>query len=165
MSKRIGKFAGVSKREQALSLIDGGSITGTLASTGAATFSSTVTVTTGLQNAAVARTATADGTGTGLIADGTSFVSLTVTNANHWVTLPTPTPGNVVWISELGTTGFEVRTSAPATVGINGGTASNAESAIAGTAVLVRFVCVSATNWVGTQWIKDGTESKVTAAA
>ena len=53
MSKRIGKFAGVSKREQALSLIDGGSITGTLASTGAATFSSTVNCEVGIQNAAV----------------------------------------------------------------------------------------------------------------
>ena len=45
MAKRIGKFAGISKRESALSLVDGGSIAGTLSSTGAATFSSTVAAT------------------------------------------------------------------------------------------------------------------------
>ena len=47
MGKRIGKYAGVSKRTQALSLQDGGNISGTFSSAGAATFSSTL-ATTGL---------------------------------------------------------------------------------------------------------------------
>ena len=121
---------------------------------------------TGVQAAAVARTATADGTGTGLIADGTSFVTVTSGGANTIITLPTPTPGNVVWLlTEGDSTGFEVRTSAPASVKINGGSGSNAESAIAAATVAVRFVCISATYWLGTQFDADGDESKVTAAA
>ena len=47
MAKRIGKHAGISKREQALSLSDGGNITGTLSSTGAATFSAGLTISAG----------------------------------------------------------------------------------------------------------------------
>ena len=68
-------------------------------------------------------------------------------------------------IAESGTTGFELRSGAPASIGINAGTASNAESAIAGTTTLVRCICVSATNWVATQFDGDGDESKVEAAA
>ena len=165
MSKRIGKFAGVSKREQALSLMDGGSITGTLASTGAATFSSTVNCEVGIQNAAVARTATADGTGNGTIADGTSHVTVTSGGANTIIILPTPTPGNIVYLSEAGTTGYELRSSAPASVGINGGTGSNVESAIAGAITYIKCVCVSATSWICSQYDADGDESKVEAAA
>ena len=45
MAKRFGKFAGITKRESALSLIDGGSIGGSITATGAASFSSTLTVT------------------------------------------------------------------------------------------------------------------------
>tara|TARA_R110000824_G_scaffold64253_2_gene167946 strand:+ start:819 stop:1283 length:465 start_codon:yes stop_codon:yes gene_type:complete len=120
----------------------------------------------GIQFVATARTATAAGLTTGTIADGTSFVAVTSGGANNIIILPTPTPGTVVWLSEnAGTTGFELRTSAPATVGINAGTASNGESAIAGAITLVRCVCVSATNWVCTQFDADGDESKVEAAA
>ena len=43
MAKRIGKFAGVSKRQSALSLVDGGEIGGDLTVAGASTFNGTVT--------------------------------------------------------------------------------------------------------------------------
>ena len=111
-------------------------------------------------------TATDDGTGTGTIPEGATFVAVNAdSDANHIVILPSPVVGTVLHIAESGTTGFELRSSAPASIGINAGTASNAESAIAGTTTLVRCICVSATNWVATQFDGDGDESKVEAAA
>tara|TARA_R100001594_G_scaffold19782_5_gene38551 strand:+ start:347 stop:2071 length:1725 start_codon:yes stop_codon:yes gene_type:complete len=124
--------------------------------------SGNMTVAGGVQTAAVARTATADGTGTGLIADGTSFVTVTTADANHWITLPTPTPGNIVWLGcEAESQAFELRTNAPATVKINGTAGSNYESQIASTISLVRCVCVNSTNWICTQFDADGDETKV----
>ena len=119
----------------------------------------------GCQVISTARTATDTGAGDGTIADGTSFVTVNADgDANHILVLPTPTPGTIVHIVENGTTGYELRTSAPATVGINAGTGAGAESAIAGAITLVRCVCVSATNWVCTQFDADGDESKVEQA-
>tara|TARA_R110002020_G_scaffold45926_1_gene130970 strand:+ start:354 stop:1106 length:753 start_codon:yes stop_codon:yes gene_type:complete len=135
------------------------SLSGTLTVAGAATF------TTGSQNTAVARTATADGTDTGTIAAGTSFVTLTSGGANTICILPAPVIGNIIYISEDGTTGYELRSSAPASIGINGGTASNAESAIAGAITYIKCVCVSATNWICSQYDADGDESKVEVAS
>jgi hypothetical protein len=129
------------------------------------TFTAAQTNTVGVQCAAVARTATSDGLTTGTIADGTSHVTVTCGNAAHIIVLPTPTPGNVVTLSEDGTTGYELRSSAPATVAINGGTDTNGESAIAGAITYVTCVCVSATSWICSQYDADGDESKVTAAA
>lgn len=139
----------------------------TVALSGAVTMDSTLTVTTGLQAAAVDRTATDDGTGTGTIADGTSIVTVDAdSDANHIITLPTPTPGNVVWLlTQDDSTGFELRTDTPGSVGINGGTGASAESAIAAAIVAVRCVCVSADYWLCTQFDADGDESKVEAAA
>tara|TARA_A100001515_G_C4574350_1_gene210816 strand:- start:66 stop:743 length:678 start_codon:yes stop_codon:yes gene_type:complete len=111
-------------------------------------------------------TATDDGTGTGTIPEGATFVAVNAdSDANHIVILPSPVVGTVLHIAETGTTGFELRTSAPASIGINAGTGSNAESAIAGATTLVRCVCVSATNWVASQFDADGDESKVEQAA
>ena len=165
MAQRIGKYK-VSDRDSALSLVDGGDVGGTISVAGAATFSSTVNATTGIQSAAVARTATDDGTGDGTIADGTTFVTVDAdSDANHIIILPTPTPGNVVYLSESGTTGYELRSSTPASVAINGGTHATGESAIAGTITYVKCVCVSATSWICSQYDADGDESKVEAAA
>lgn len=86
-------------------------------------------------------------------------------DANHIVILPAPVVGNIIIIIENGTTGYELRTSTPASIGINGGTASNGESAIAGATTYIRCVCVSSTSWIATQFAADGTESKVEAAA
>ncbi|MDV7395630.1 hypothetical protein RZS08_29850, partial [Arthrospira platensis SPKY1] len=49
------------------------------------------------------------------------FVTVTSDNADKIVILPTPTPGTIV-ILRNGATGYELRSSAPATVAINGGT-------------------------------------------
>ena len=61
----------------------------------------------------VARTATTTGATTGTIAaaGGIQFVTVTATDANHIIVLPTPTPGTIV-ILRNGATGYELRTSA-----------------------------------------------------
>lgn len=117
----------------------------------------------GAQVDAVARTATADGTGTGTIADGTSFVTVTSASANNIIVLPTPKPGEVVWLMNGGT-GYELRSSTPASVAINGGTGASAESAV-GANVLVRAICTTATTWVCNTYSTIGTEAALEAAA
>lgn len=94
-----------------------------------------------------ARTATADGSGTGTIADAgmLQFVTVASDDANKIVKLPTPTPGTIV-VLRNGATGYELRSSAPATVAINGGTGASAESAIAANAMVVA-ICTTATTW------------------
>ncbi len=101
----------------------------------------------GFQFPAVARTATADGTGTGTIAEALPIQRVTVTaaDANHIIVLPAPTPGAIV-ILRNGATGYELRSSAPATVSINGGAEANAESAIGANAMVIA-VCTTATAW------------------
>ena len=139
----------------------------TIALSGAVTADSTITATTGVQCTPVSRTPTTDGTGTGTIPDGTSIVSVVdASDANKIIVLPTPTPGNIVWLlTAADSTGFELRSNNPATVAINGGTGANAESAIASTTTLVRCVCVSSTAWICSYWDADGDEAKVEAAA
>lgn len=112
-----------------------------------------------------ARTATADGLTTGTIADGGlwQFVTVTSADANHIVVLPTPTPGKLV-VLYVGATGYELRTSAPGTIGINGGTGASAESAIGASTVAFLF-CETATSWKGWQLGSDGTLAKVEVAA
>jgi len=145
---------------------------GTLDISGNANIDGTLSVaeaatgTIGFQNSAVARTATNDGTGTGTIAAGTAVVSVNAdSDAAHIIILPAPVVGNIIHLIETGTTGYELRTSTPASIGINGGTASNGESAIAGAITYVKCVCVSSTNWICSQFDADGDESKVEAAA
>lgn len=118
----------------------------------------------GIQSA-TAVTATADGLTTGTIADGGywQFVNVTSANADHIVVLPTPTPGKLVALS-VGATGYELRTSAPGSIGINGGTGASAESAI-GANTLAFLFCESATSWKGWQLGADGTLAKVEVAA
>jgi hypothetical protein len=98
-----------------------------------------------------ARTASADGTGTGTISANTDFV------------LPTPTPKVVVRLRN-GATGYELRSSAPATVGINGGVGAAAESAIAANTYVV-CECDTATSWICTQYTTAGVASAVQVAA
>jgi len=137
-----------------------------LTDSNAQTIAGAITATTGVQSSAVSVTATDDGTGTGTIAAGTSVASINAdSDANHIVILPAPVVGNIIYLIETGTTGYELRSSAPATIGINGGTGSNVESAVAGATTYVKCVCVSATNWICSQYDADGDESKVEAAA
>jgi hypothetical protein len=97
--------------------------------------------------AAVARTATADGTGTGTIAAAglIQFITVTCDDANKIIVLPTPTPGRIVFLRNAGT-GYELRTSDPATIAINAGSGASAESAIAAS-TMVMAVCTTATTW------------------
>lgn len=110
-----------------------------------------------------ARTATADGTETGTISKGVTHVAVTVTNANHIITLPAPTPGARI-VLQNGATGYELRSSAPATVKINGGSGENAESAVAANTTVI-VDCVSATEWKGSTIGADGTVGVLQVAA
>ena len=116
-----------------------------------------------IQKTATARTATADGTGTGQIAAGTSFVTVTSADANNIITLPAPVIGTEITLRNGGT-GYELRTSDPATISINGGAAANAESAI-GANVTVVCRCVTATAWVCTNYSTAGVVSATEVAA
>lgn len=140
-----------------------GAIEGASLTTVTGLFTGAVTSLTGFQTTATARTATADGLTTGLIADGTGFVTVTSADANHIITLPTPTPGARVVLRNAGT-GYELRSSAPTTVAINGGSGASAESAI-GANVLVTCVCGTATTWVCMNQSTNGTVSATEAAA
>lgn len=123
----------------------------------------TLTASTGVQVTATARTATADGTGDGTIADGTSHVTVTSSDANYIIVLPTPTPGTVVRLVNGGT-GYELRSSDPATIAINGGTGAGVESAIAANTLTV-CVCTSATTWICTDHASNGAVSATQVAA
>lgn len=95
----------------------------------------------------VARTATETGATTGTIAEGgrLQFVTVTASNVNHIVVLPPPVVGTIV-ILRNGASAYELRSSAPATVAINGGTGAAAESAIAANTMVIA-VCTLATAW------------------
>lgn len=154
--------------------------TGALTVTGAATVSTTlgvsglltasasvavtgkVTATTGIQARAVAVTATTDGLTTGIIPVDCSVVTVTSSVNTKLVTLPTPTPGVVVWINAEAT-GYGLRSDTPASVAINGGTGAAVKSAVS--AKTLRCYCSSATTWVVTAFGADGTVSALAAAS
>jgi hypothetical protein len=109
---------------------------------------------------------TADGTGTGVITPGTQIATVTPANAAHWVTLPAPVIGTKITLVSTNATGYEIRTSDPATIGINGGVGAGAESAITGAiGTMVELLCVSATNWIAWSRVAAGTLSVVQVAA
>lgn len=110
-----------------------------------------------------ARTATADGTTTGTIAANTTFVTVTCDQADKIIILPAPVVGQVITLIN-GATGYELRSSTPASIGINGGTGAAAESAI-GASKIVRMTCVSATNWIGEEFTAAGVNTAVEVAA
>ena len=114
----------------------------------------------------VAATATDDGSGTGTLRENL-LVQFVVPNwdgdANHILILPSPKPGKVVIIAGAAT-GGELRTSAPATVAINGGSGAAAESAVAASQMVVA-ICESATSWKAFTIASDGTTAGLEAAA
>lgn len=123
-------------------------------------------IVTGLKYPVTARTVTADGTGTGTIPDnlgGLSHVTVTSDDANKILVLPTPVVGQILVIHGPAT-GFELRSSSPTTIAINGGTGSAAESAIAANSTLV-MICVTSTAWKGYFLDADSDLAKVEAAA
>lgn len=108
-------------------------------------------------------TATADGTTTGTILSTTTHATVTSDGATKQVILPAPTPGRQV-IIDVGANGFDLKSSAPATVAINGGTGAAAKSPIAANSTCY-MVCVSATAWKGFFMDADGDLAKVVAAS
>lgn len=115
-------------------------------------------------NIVEARTATADGLTTGIISDTTTHVTVTSADANHIITLPTPTPGRMLVIN-VAATGFELRSNAPTTVLINGGTGGAAvESAIPANSTIIA-ICITATAWKAIFLDADSDVAKVEAAA
>lgn len=111
-------------------------------------------------------TATDDGSGTGTLRENL-LVQFVVPNwdgdATHILILPSPKPGKVVIIAGA-TTGGELRTTSPTTVGINGGTGSAAESAVAANQMVIA-ICESATSWKAFTIASDGTTAGLEAAA
>ena len=97
----------------------------------------------------VAVTATTDGTGTGTIADAGFIQICDVTSsvATKWIVLPSPVVGTII-VLVGGANGYEIRSSAPNTVAINGGTDTNGEVPIAASSLVV-LVCVTTTLWLG----------------
>jgi hypothetical protein len=109
------------------------------------------------------RTANATaGAGDSVIDPDSSTVQVTSANANNIITLPAPVVGKRLTLI-VGANGYELRSNAPATVGIGGGVGANAESAIPANSLAV-VVCISATNWVG-YTITAATLAAVEAAA
>ena len=115
-------------------------------------------------NIVEARTATADALTTAIISNTTTHVTVTSADANHIIVLPAPTPGRQVVIHN-GATGYELRSSDPSTVLINGGTGGpSVESAIPANST-VFMTCVTATAWKGFFLDADSDLAKVEAAA
>lgn len=157
-----GAVAGTAAANKAL-VVDASKNIGTLGTVTAAAFIGAITG--NITFPTVARTATVAGLTTGTIADAglLQFVTVTSAGANDIIVLPTPTPGTIV-ILHVAANGYELRTSAPATVAINGGAEADAESAIAANTTVV-MICASATSWKGLQLGSDGTLAQVAAAA
>lgn len=110
--------------------------------------------------------ATDDGSGTGTLRENLLFQFVVPdwdSDANHILILPSPKPGKVVVIAGA-STGGELRTNAPATVGINGGTGASAESAVAASQMVIA-ICESSTSWKAFTIASDGTTAGLEAAA
>lgn len=114
-------------------------------------------------NIVEARTATADGTTTGTISANKRHITVTSDDANKIIILPAPVAGQSLVI-DVGATGFELRSSTPASIAINGGTGANAESAIPANSTCF-LTCVSSTAWKGFYMDADGDIAKIEAAA
>lgn len=108
-------------------------------------------------------TATDTGATTGTILATTRHATVTSAAANKQVILPAPTVGRQVVIN-VGANGFDLKTSDPATVALNGGTGAGAKSAIAADSTVLAF-CISATAWKAIYLDADGDVAKVTPAA
>jgi hypothetical protein len=140
------------------------SVGGATSLTGALSIAGALTALAGLSPNVEERTAVADpGGGTGVISAGTTFVQVTSGNAAHVITLPAPVIGQIIVIN-VGANGYELRSSDPATIAINGGSGAGAESALAANTTAVLF-CVSATAWKGFFMDADSDVAKVEAAA
>ena len=109
--------------------------------------------------------ATTDGTGTGQIPSVGGYYKVTSDGDDKIITLPAVNTGVEIWLDFADTThNFELRSNSPGSIKINGGSGSNAESAIAKALVLVRCIR-TASGWIVNTFAADGTEAKADAAA
>ena len=114
-----------------------------------------------LKSAAI--TATADGLTTGIIPAGVTHAVVTCSVNTKLTTLPAPVPGLMVAIV-MTANGGKLRSSAPATIKINGGSGAAASSAIVANTEVVA-ICMSATAWKAWTVAADGTWTALAAAA
>lgn len=109
------------------------------------------------------RVASSDGTGTGTIRAGVTFVRVTSSDANNIIVLPESTSAATIGLRN-GSTGYELRTSSPSTIAINGGSGSAAESAIAANTFVV-CTADTDTTWLCVQTDTAGVATVVEVAA
>ena len=107
--------------------------------------------------------ATDTGATTGMILNTVTHASVTSAGATKQVILPAPVVGRTLTIN-VGANGFNLKSSAPATVEINGGKGAAAKSAIAANSTCY-LICVSATAWKGFFMDADGDVAKIAVAA
>ncbi len=114
----------------------------------------------GLQAWAVRLTANASADWLAVIPVWTSFASVTSNTVTHIIVLPPPVLGNVLYIKEVWTTGFEIKPNAYTNY-INGTVCTPAKTlAMAGNTGVAVFVCVvggSAGKWLQYRLDDDGT--------
>lgn len=111
------------------------------------------------------RTATADGSGTGVISPAATHVSVTSANSAHLVTLPAPVVGAQLVIN-VGANGFELVSSSPTTISINSGVATTgvASSSIPANSTIIA-ICISTTAWKAIFLDADSDVAKVEVAS
>lgn len=114
-----------------------------------------------LKSAAI--TATVAGDGAGVIPAGVTHAVITSSVNTKLVTLPAPVPG-LRLILVMTANGGKVRSSAPGTIGINGGTGAAASSAIVANTEVI-FECISVTSWKAWTVAADGTMAALAAAS
>lgn len=134
---------------------------------GFSTFTEKATFTAGAQSAAVARVAdVSENGGDSVIAAGTAWVEVTSSTQTKYISLPTPTPGFIVWIN-VGSNGYSLKAGASQTVYLNGGKGTTEDDAAVtvGADVLVRAMCIDSTHWLATQFSATGVESTLGAAS
>jgi hypothetical protein len=109
-------------------------------------------------------TATADGLTTGIIPATCNFAQVTSGNSAHICVLPTPVVGKKITIN-VGANGFQLRSSAPATVLLNGATGGAAvQSAIAANSTVIAE-CIGLLAWKTYFLDADSDLAKTAAAA
>lgn len=147
------------------------------ASTGSALFFPSVSQagkigTAGLEDAAVTRpktniveaiTATTDGTTTGTISAATTYAQVTSSASSKQVILPVPVAGFQL-VLNVGANGFDLFSSTPASIAINGGTGAGAKSAIPANSTVL-LIATSTTTWKAIYLDADSDVAKVPAAA
>jgi len=97
---------------------------------------------------------------------GERFIQLVIPtwgSADNILILPDPVPGMIVVVAGAAT-GGELRSSAPSTIAINGGTGATAESAVAASQMVIA-IAESATSWKALTIAGNGTVAGLEAAA